>query len=72
MRSLLVEQKLRAMIYLPEIPGVPDGYADLRLITAIPTDLLATGNRICSMTEPARERLRAQLVAFFLRKELPA
>jgi hypothetical protein len=52
---------------LPGIPVLGDHYADLRLTTFLPKEILETGNRVASMTDEGVLRLQAQLIGFFTR-----
>jgi hypothetical protein len=70
-RTTVIEQKSYALIPLPELPGLGMCFADLRSMTAVPATLVDASARVASMTEQARARLHAQLVAFLLRKKLP-
>ena len=67
----ILAQEVVALMPLQGIPRIEDGFADLRLTTAIPADLIDDGERVCSMTDEARKRLQVQLVSFYTRRELP-
>jgi hypothetical protein len=72
MRQIVLEQKLLALMPLPDMGSFGDQFADLRLLDAIPRDLVADTARVVSMTEFGRDRLHAQLSKFLLRREPPA
>jgi hypothetical protein len=56
-------------LYLPDIPSIGDGVADLRLMTRVPSSVVTSGTRLATMTPFARERVGVQLMMFFTRKE---
>jgi hypothetical protein len=60
-----------AAMLLPEIPGIGDAYAELRLISPFPFELVSGLRRIASLTDAARARLHGAIVAFFVLRELP-
>lgn len=66
-RAKILEQKRRAFMPLPEVPGLGDCYADLRTISYVERKLILDSNREFSMTEDAVIRLRAQLIEYFTR-----
>jgi hypothetical protein len=69
-RAIVLAQGHLALAPLPEIPNVGSCYADLRGISTIPTEALSGSTRVASMTDNARLRLGAYMVAFLLRKRL--
>jgi hypothetical protein len=71
MQSVILEQRSHSAMLIPDVPALGHCYADLRMITAVPSELLALDEVICSMTEGARARLQAQLMDFFLRMRPP-
>ncbi|MBI4190299.1 MAG: hypothetical protein HY525_07140 [Betaproteobacteria bacterium] len=70
LRDSILAQAQYASMPLPDIPGLGTYYADLRSIVTLDRDIVDKGKRLASMTELAQKRLWAQLVAFFLRKEI--
>jgi hypothetical protein len=62
---------LGAML-LPDIPGIGDAYADLRVITPFPHEIVSSLAQVASLTDRARDRLQSALVAFFVFRERPA
>jgi hypothetical protein len=59
-------------MYLPGLPGLGDAYADLRLITPFPRDIVDELRQVASLTDAARTRLHQAIVAFFVRLNLSA
>ena len=70
-RFTVLEQKHLALLPLPAIPEIGDSYADLRLVTSVPRDLVPDSERLSSMNENSLERLYAQLFKFIMRKQPP-
>jgi hypothetical protein len=70
-RDSILQQKHFALMPLPEIPELGTYFADFRSISTLHRDVVNEVQRIASMTELANQRLAAQIVAFFLRRELP-
>jgi hypothetical protein len=70
-RTLILEQRTRALIPLPDLGNFGTCFADLRSMTSVPHSLVDSSSRIGSMTDHAVLRLHAQLVSFLLRKQLP-
>ena len=66
----VITQQTAAMLYLPDLPGIGDAYADLRILACVPSELAERDKRVASMSPEAIVRLQAQIVTFFLRKEL--
>lgn len=66
-QAVILQQENRALMPLVEVPGSEPLYADFRSICSVPRLSVDAATRKASMTEEARLRLRAQLVAFFLR-----
>lgn len=66
-RVAILNQKRRAFMPLPGIPGEEDHYADLRTISYVERKLILDSSREQSMTEEAVVRLRAQLIEYFTR-----
>jgi hypothetical protein len=66
-RAAILDQKRRAFMPLPEIPGSEDHYADLRTIAYVERKLIPDSSREFSMTDDAVIRLRAQLIEYFTR-----
>lgn len=66
-RAAILEQKRRAFMPLPDVPGEGDMYADLRTIAYVDRKLVPDSSRKCSMTEEGVVRLRAQLIEYFTR-----
>jgi hypothetical protein len=66
-RQEVFEQRRPALMPLPEMPDVGDCYADLRRMQGVPYSLVRPLRRILSMSDDARFRLEAQLVAFYSR-----
>jgi hypothetical protein len=58
-------------MYLPDLAEVGEAYADLRLITPFPRDIIAELKQVASLSDAARRRLHQAIVAFFVRLELP-
>lgn len=56
-----------SMMMLPNVPGVGDAYADLRLICPLPRPVIDKCDRLASMTPAAKIRLHAQITAFLFR-----
>lgn len=70
-RFTVLEQKHLALLPLPLIPEIGDSYADLRLVTSVPRDLVLEPERLASMNEGGLDRLHAQLFKFIMRKQPP-
>lgn len=70
--AVVTAQRSVPMLYLPAVPEFGDAFADLRFATRVPMQMLKLEHRIAEVTEAARRRLCAQLVAFFLRKSWAA
>lgn len=70
-RSAVLEQRSRAVLPLPNIPGLPLSCADLRLTTSVPRDVVNASTRVASMTDEATLRLQAQLQKFLINREAP-
>lgn len=70
-RQTVLSQTNIALLGMPNIPDFGDGYADLRNITVVPTDVIKSLNRSASMSKNALDLLQARLVTFFTRLELP-
>ncbi len=68
-RVPIFTQKRRSAMALPGLPNFGDHYLDLRQMTFVATDCIPMRHRVASMTDAARERLQAQLVAFLTRKD---
>ena len=68
-REAIFAQRRPALMPLPEVPQLGDCYADLRQGMPILHGRLKDLNRMASMTEAARGRLWAQLIAFYSRLE---
>ncbi len=66
----IITQRSIPMLYLPNVPGHGDLVANLRTTASVPRKLIEDlkGKRIVSMTDFAKERLRAQLMTFFTRR----
>jgi hypothetical protein len=71
-RATVREQRHLALLPLPLVPGLGDSYADLRLITPVPRELVLDSNRVVSMNPDGVDRLHAQLARFIMRRERPA
>lgn len=63
-------QKPFHQLYLPEVPGYGDCYINLRLTCVLPGQAIDELQRIASMTDLARTRLHAQILAFYSRLDL--
>jgi hypothetical protein len=61
---------LGAML-LPDLPDIGDAYADLRLITPFPHEIVSSLHQVGSLTNAARDRLQQALVAFFVLRQKP-
>ena len=66
------KQAHRASIPLPELPGLGNCFADLRGMASVPTGAVDMKKRRASMTDAARMRVHASLVAFLLGRLLSA
>lgn len=71
-RARVFGQQSRSRLILPAIPNRGDAYADLQSLGFVDSRTIDDGQRICSMTPEAIERLHAQIVVFFTRKDLSA
>jgi hypothetical protein len=60
-----------AAMLIPDVPGIGDAYADLRLITPFPYEFVAQITKIASLTDAARDRLQQALIAFFVYRQAP-
>ena len=67
-RDVVQSQGAIAQFYLPDVPGLGDCVADFRIMSSIPTEVIASAERQASMTTEARALLGARLLEFFLRK----
>ena len=67
MRARILNQKRRAFMPLPGVPGMGDMYADLRCTTYVDRKLIPDSHRVVSMSDAAIVRLRSQLIAYFTR-----
>lgn len=66
----IMAQRRVSALPLPDVPGLGDCYADLRVIGAVQRSTIDQ-KRIASMTPEAIKRLQLQLIAFFARVGLP-
>lgn len=66
-RASVMNQERIALMPLPDVPGLGSHYADLRLISPLPIELINEDVRIASMSTEGLERLQVQLVKFFTR-----
>ncbi len=66
-QAAILEQRRRAFMPLPDVPGAGDHYADLRTIAYVERKQIPDSSREQSMTEEAVVRLRAQLIEYFTR-----
>lgn len=64
---VILEQRHRAYLPLPDLPSLGTCFANLRMIVTLDRDLVTKMPAIASMTEAGKTRLRGQLVEFFLR-----
>ena len=71
MKDKIVMQQLHAMLPLPDVPDLGTCVADLRALTNVPRSTVDAGTRSASMTDASLRRMAAQLVAFFMRLQLP-
>ena len=71
-RQAIMAQRRISLMPLPGVPQLGDCYADLRIMSSIDRRLIAEAERVAGMTEGGVQRLQAQLVAFFTRKDLDA
>jgi hypothetical protein len=71
MKDKIVMQQLHAMLPLPDVPRLGTCVADLRALTNVPRPTVDAGTRSASMTDASLRRMAAQLVAFFMRLQLP-
>ena len=60
--AMVQRQTRRSKMPLPDVPGLGDYYADLRLISPVPLSFLGHDQRLASMSEAGGIRLRVQLV----------
>jgi hypothetical protein len=68
----ILEQRHLALLPLPALGTLGDCFADLRLVTVVPRDVVLEANRIASLTDEGRERLQVQISRFLFRREPPA
>jgi hypothetical protein len=69
LQRTILEQRHLALMPLPALSPLGDSYADLRLIAAIPREVVLDEKRVASLTDEARERLQAQILKFLFRRE---
>lgn len=71
-QETILNQGQFALMPLPSVPGLgATYYADFRSMTTVHRDIVDKGTRIASMTNEANLRTGTQLMAFFLRLEVP-
>ena len=70
-QPIIARQQNLPRMYLPQLPGIGDCYANLRSVATIDRQVIQNAKRIACMTSEAREFLQARLVTFFLRREFP-
>jgi hypothetical protein len=70
LREAVFRQRKYAFVPLPDVPTLGDSYADLRLISFVPREVLRDDRRVASMSEDGRDLLHTRLFAFFTRKDL--
>ncbi|HMR73967.1 MAG TPA: hypothetical protein PKD61_02615 [Polyangiaceae bacterium] len=70
-RRRILEQKRRAFLPLPDLPGLGDCYADLRASHAIDRTTVDLLERMASLTDQGAQRLGAQVIGFFTRLNVP-
>lgn len=56
-----------SMMLLPNVPDHGDCYADFRLLSTLPQDVLVASPRVSAMTPEARAQLEARYLQFFSR-----
>jgi hypothetical protein len=56
-------------LYLPDVPGVGEAYVDFRYCVTVHRQAAVPTARVASMTEAARERLYAQLLVYYTRRD---
>jgi hypothetical protein len=66
-RRLILDQRRRAFMPLPQVPNCGDMYADLRCVAYLDRKLIPDRNRECSMNEDGLLRFQVQLIAYFTR-----
>ena len=67
----VLKQEVYRFLPLMAIPGLGDYYANLGKTFSLQLRLIEPQHRVSSMTDDARFRLWAQLVAFYTRRQLP-
>lgn len=70
-RARIMAGGRRAFLPLPALPGLGDHYADLRSMASVDRKLLTDAQREFSMDGGGLVALRAQLIDFFTRLEIP-
>lgn len=70
-RDEIAAQTSVPLLYLPAVPGQDDMVADFRVTTSVPRTFVNETVRLASMTEAARDRMRAQLIEFYVMRRLP-
>jgi hypothetical protein len=70
-QEVIRRQAHLANMLIPDVPALGDAYADLKLITPIPMDLIDAATKVASMTDPARDRLQQALIAFLVDRKRP-
>ncbi|HVT34253.1 MAG TPA: hypothetical protein VHE37_01615 [Nevskiaceae bacterium] len=68
-RTKVMSQQDWSLMPLPNVAGLGDCFADLRLITPLQKPVLESCRKYSSMTDAAVARLKAQIHAFFFRSE---
>ena len=69
-KAVVMAQGKYAHMVLPDIPEIGTHYADFQVQVTIDRRVVDGRRRVASMSDGGAERLRAQLVAYFLRLEL--
>jgi hypothetical protein len=69
-----VQEQVRAQghmayMYLPLIGSMQESCLDLRLVQPIPRDIVASFQRIASLSDEGRERLQSALIVFFVSRD---
>lgn len=71
LHEMIVKQEVHRYIPLMNVPGLGNFYANLAKTFPLQRRLIDPGDRVCSMTDEAMFRLKAQIVAFYTRLALP-
>jgi hypothetical protein len=71
-QASILGQEHISMMPLPDVPGLGNHYANLRLISPTPREFLSEERRVASMSVEGVERTQVQLAKFFTRLAPPA